>query len=280
MVAMTAQTLRDLVRGVDPSERRPLVFLTGAGVSAASGIPTFRGPEGYWRIGSTHYHPQEMATHAAYARMPREVWRWYLYRRGVCRRAEPNAGHRLLAAMERKLGTAFWVITQNVDGLHVRGGCKYERVLEIHGSIDWMRDEDTGERFPIPEGIELRGPDDALTDKQWASLVNPQTGARCRPHVLWFDEYYDEENFRAQTALEVAASACALVVCGTSGAASLPYRCVELAWQGGARLADICTDPNPFRDAAAQAATEGRGAVFDGTAVEGITEVAAALGVA
>ncbi|HVV49677.1 MAG TPA: Sir2 family NAD-dependent protein deacetylase, partial [Polyangia bacterium] len=100
----------------------PIVFLTGAGISAESGIPTFRGAEGYWRVGSRNYQPTEMAAAAAFARMPEEVWRWYLYRRGVCRAAAPNDAHRALVALERRLGARFLLVTQNVDGLHLRAG--------------------------------------------------------------------------------------------------------------------------------------------------------------
>src|SRR6185312_3235449 len=108
----------------------PIVVLTGAGVSAESGIPTFRGKEGYWTVGSREYHPQELATHAAFTRMPWDVWAWYLHRRAVCRRAEPNAAHHALARLPCDL------ITQNVDGLHRRAG---SRPYAIHGDIDHMR---------------------------------------------------------------------------------------------------------------------------------------------
>src|SRR3954464_8111708 len=92
----------------------PVIALTGAGVSAESGIPTFRGKEGYWTVGSREYPPQELATHAAFEAMPWDVWAWYLYRRAVCRRAEPNPAHVALATLDCDL------ITQNVDGLHRR----------------------------------------------------------------------------------------------------------------------------------------------------------------
>ena len=98
------------------------VVVTGAGVSAESGIPTFRGQDGYWTVGSRVYHPQELATHAAFRRMPEEVWRWYLYRLGVCRAAEPNPAHVALVELERALGDRFRLVTQNVDGLHLRAG--------------------------------------------------------------------------------------------------------------------------------------------------------------
>ena len=76
-----------MLEAIKTRSGQPVIFLTGAGVSAESGIPTFRGKEGYWTVGSRDYHPQELATHAAFVRMPRDVWAWYLYRRGVCRAA-------------------------------------------------------------------------------------------------------------------------------------------------------------------------------------------------
>ena len=84
-----------------------ITVLTGAGISAESGIPTFRGPEGYWTVGSQVYQPQEMATFWMFTHQPDEVWKWYLYRMGVCARAEPNPGHLALAEMERRFGDRF-----------------------------------------------------------------------------------------------------------------------------------------------------------------------------
>ena len=78
--------------------------------------------KGYWQVGSRNYQPEEMATLAAFRQMPEEVWAWYLYRRGVCRGAEPNAAHRALFSAERRGGDRFLLVTQNVDGLHLRAG--------------------------------------------------------------------------------------------------------------------------------------------------------------
>src|SRR5215831_9378621 len=93
-----------------------VVVLTGAGISAESGIPTFRGKEGYWTVGAREYHPQELATHEAFRAMPWEVWAWYLYRRSVCRRAHPNPGHEALTRIAVALPDRFALVTQNVDG--------------------------------------------------------------------------------------------------------------------------------------------------------------------
>ena len=84
--------VKKVIQATTTQENPILGFLTGAGISSESGIPTFRGPEGYWTVGSKVYHPMELATHSAFEDDPWEVWRWYLYRQAVCQRAEPNAG--------------------------------------------------------------------------------------------------------------------------------------------------------------------------------------------
>jgi len=265
-------TLLDQVR---PSADHPVVFLTGAGFSAASGIPTFRGPEGYWTVGSRSYRPMELATHAAFTQMPREVWRWYLYRKGICNQAEPNEAHHALAELEARLGDAFALITQNVDGLHRRAGSTDERMCEVHGNIDRMRDAVTGERLPIPDELAHTDRDGTLSDEAWARLVNPSTGHRCRPHVLWFDEVYREDWYRSDTAMERAAAASLLVVVGSSGAAALPMHATAAAAESGALLIDINPDAdNPF---ATFARRYPRGLDLRADAVEGVAEVARRL---
>jgi NAD-dependent deacetylase len=101
-------------------DSKTLVVMTGAGISAESGIPTFRGKEGYWTVGAREYHPQEMATFSMFSSEQEEVWSWYLYRRGVCRGAAPNAGHQAVVKMEQALGDRFLFLSQNVDGQHLR----------------------------------------------------------------------------------------------------------------------------------------------------------------
>ncbi|MEN0067425.1 MAG: Sir2 family NAD-dependent protein deacetylase [Myxococcota bacterium] len=266
--------LQTLLETYRPTEERPLVVVTGAGLSVASGIPTFRGPDGYWTVGSEVYHPQDMATAAAFAEMPQEVWRWYLYRRAVCRAAEPNPAHQQLVAWEEQFGDGFAVITQNVDGLHYRAGSSRARTYEVHGSIDRMRDTVTGERLDIPEDIVIPDRDTALEDETFARLVNPATGHPTRPHVLWFDEVYDEENYRFYTAIGQATRAAICVVCGTSGAAAVPYHAVTAAVRNGAVLIDVSPDDNPFREIANE---YGRGVALEATAVDGLAEIAAAL---
>ncbi len=265
----------DLLAGVSPTAERPLVVVTGAGFSAASGIPTFRGPEGYWTVGSRQYHPQEMATHEAWTRMPREVWRWYLYRRGVCRRAEPNPAHHALVALERRLGDAFRLVTQNVDGLHVRAGQSRERLAEVHGDIDRMRDERTDEILPLPEAAVLRDREDPLDDATWRLLHHPRTGVPCRPHILWFDEFYEERLYRSDTAVRWGRTASAVVVIGTSGAARMPWLVAQAGMAADAVLVDVNPEDNPFRQLAADAR---RGGWLALDAVSGVDRVVSALG--
>jgi len=229
-----------------------IVALTGAGISAESGIPTFRGKEGYWTVGSREYHPQEMATRSAFQRMPREVWRWYLYRRSVCRAAAPNAGHVALADADRALGERFVLVTQNVDGLHLRAGSPIERTLQIHGNIDFMRCASacSPALHPVPDTIPAKSRDDELGDHELAQLRCPKCGAAARPHVLWFDESYDEQLFRAESALRVAAQAELLVVVGTAGATNLPLQIAAIVARAGRPIVDVNLDDNPFAAAA------------------------------
>jgi NAD-dependent deacetylase len=276
----------------------PIVFLTGAGISAESGVPTFRGPEGYWRVGSRNYQPTEMATARAFAGMPEEVWRWYLYRRGVCRSAAPNAAHRALVSLEQRLDPAateqpdadeprarpnpsrFLLVTQNVDGLHLRAGSSPERTYQIHGNIDFCRCLRGCAPLvrPLPPEVSQAWPlDRALTETDRAAL-RCGCGAWLRPHVLWFDESYDEPLFRYVSALRAAETAAALIVVGTSGATSLPTRICEAVAVRGAPFVVIDPEPTVFSELAESTA---RGLFLRGTASatlpELVDELAAAV---
>jgi len=148
---------------------KKILVLTGAGVSAESNIPTFRGEGGWWRS----QNPQELATVTAFNRDPHFVWEWYDYRRGLVAAASPNAAHRALAGFENAEREVF-IITQNVDDLHEKAGSRH--VVHIHGSI-WtvicLKDGTSHEdrRVPLPE-------------------LPPRCscGGILRPGVVWFDE--------------------------------------------------------------------------------------------
>lgn len=253
----------------------PILFLTGAGISAESGIPTFRGPEGYWSVGSRNYRPEELATHAAFSRMPEEVWAWYLYRRAVCRAARPNAAHMALVDAERALGDRFTLVTQNVDGLHLRAGNTAERTLQIHGNIDFFRCEAEHPRIrPLPEALPLDWPKSRRLVDGEIAILRCCEGEWSRPHVLWFDESYDEPLFRFESALGAARRAAMVVVIGTSGATTLPSLIVDVAAQRGIPLVCVNQDESPFTELARELP---EGLVLTGTATEHVPAIVRCL---
>ena len=256
------------------ARRGKVVVLTGAGISAESGIPTFRGSEGIWVVGSRNYAPQEMATHEMFERAPDEVWRWYLYRFGVCGGAKPNAGHEALVRLERALGDRFTLVTQNIDGLHRRAGST--RVHCIHGDSAFVRcDDEWGLGVvAIPDGLVPRG-DAPLAPAERETLRCPRCGGWLRPHVLWFDECYDEEHYRMDSALRAASEADLLLVVGTSGATNLPMQIGRLAFSRGTALVDVNPEHNPFAELAGHAPN---GFFARGSACERLPAIVAALG--
>jgi NAD-dependent deacetylase len=271
-----AEALIEVAAGV--AHAGPVLWLTGAGISAESGVPTFRGTEGYWQVGSRNYHPQELATRAAFGVLPDDVWAWYLYRRGVCRAAEPNVAHRALADLEAAMGERFLLVTQNVDGLHLRAGSTLARTYQIHGNIDFMRcsRECTPEAVPLPEEIDVqweRGR--TLQASEQARLACATCGARARPHVLWFDEVYDEVHFRFDSSLEAAMRTPLLVVVGTTGATNLPLHVGGLVARRRMPMFVINPEENPFT----RMVDEARCGVFlEGTAGEWVPILARAVG--
>lgn len=251
-----------------------IVMLTGAGVSAESGIPTFRGKDGYWTIGAKEYHPQELATHGAFETMPWEVWAWYLYRRTVCNAAGPNDGHRALVALGAAIPDRFALVTQNVDGLHRRAGNEDRHVLAIHGDINLMRcaDECTPARYPIPDAVGELGKGESVADATKALLACPACGGMARPHVLWFDESYDEPRYHLDTVRRIATEACLVVIAGTSAQTNLPWQVVTLGQRAGATIVDVNIEDNPFGDIA-----RGSGGVIRGPAAAALTAIGRAI---
>jgi NAD-dependent deacetylase len=243
-------------------EEGPLVFLTGAGISAESGIPTFRGKEGFWTVGSKVYQPQEMATFAMFHSHPEEVWKWYLMRREMCLEAEPNPAHLALVEIEKRWGDRFRLITQNVDGLHIRAGNSPERTWRIHGDINFVRCvvSCTTDVLPIPENT-----DDMHCKK---------CGDWLRPHVLWFDEYYNEEWYRYESSIAAASESALLVVIGTSGATNLPIQVGMQVAERGACLVDVNPEPNPFSELAQRCE---KGTAISGKASESLPRIAEIL---
>jgi NAD-dependent deacetylase len=267
--------LRELVSSALAAEG-PIVFLTGAGISAESGIPTFRGAEGYWQVGSRNYHPQQLATNASFREMPAEIWAWYLYRRGVCRAASPNDAHRALVRCEAALADRFLLVTQNVDGLHRLAGNSAPRTYEVHGNTDYLRCQDEHPAIrPIPPAIPVNWPKERKLQAGELELLRCRSHDRLtRPHVLWFDESYDEPLFRFESSLAAASSAAMLVVVGTSGATTLPALMVQVAARRGIPLVCINQDESPFTE---QARDSPRGLVLLTSATQAVPRLVDAL---
>jgi len=265
------EVLAETVRG-----KGRITVLTGAGISAESGIPTFRGPEGFWTVGSREYHPQEMATFSMFGKNPEAVWVWYLYRMGLCRQARPNAGHRALAFMESRLGERFTLITQNVDNLHIQAGSSLERTYQIHGNIFYTRCASScmDAILPLPDALLPKKKGGSLTAEEKNLLTCPACGGWLRPHVLWFDETYDEPNYRFDSALETAQRTQLLITVGTAGATTLPNHIVDIVYNDGGLMIDINVADNPFGRVARQS---GNGIFIQRASSEALSQLAGAI---
>ncbi|MCZ7437364.1 NAD-dependent protein deacylase [Micromonospora sp. WMMC241] len=226
---MTAEALAEAGRLL-AAATRPVVF-TGAGMSAESGVPTFRDARtGLWQ----RYDPSRLATPAAFHADPALVWGWYEGRRHGVRRAEPNPGHRAVAAIQARLpGTV--VITQNVDDLHERGGVP--GAVRLHGSLFAPRCSACAHPAPVP--------DDAPPPE---GPLDPPACVRCaapvRPGVVWFGEALPEE---ALGAAAEAASRCDLLL--TVGTSALVHPAAEIplvAARLGAPVVQVNPEPTPL----------------------------------
>lgn len=186
-----------------------VAVLTGAGVSAASGVPTFRGAGGMWK----QFRPEDLATAHAFARDPVSVWEWYDWRRQLIAKVEPNAAHHVLARWESRF-PAFTLITQNVDGLHERAGST--RLVRYHGSI-WRL------QCAVPCDAGVAGWDDLRAPLPDLPPRCPHCGALARPGVVWFGEPIPP--LAARDASRAAANCDVFLTIGTS---SLVYPAAAL----------------------------------------------------
>lgn len=249
---LTSDVLTPVFERVAEVQDEPrVIVLTGAGISAESGIPTFRGEEGYWTVGSTNYRPETLATREAFGRFPDEIWRWYLYRRSVCSKAAPNVAHRALVDLEAQLGDAFSLVTQNVDGLHRLAGSK--RAYNIHGDIGLMRFESEYPQVrPIPESVPVHWERDTPMSDAIMAALKSDLGELARPHVLWFDESYDDALFHMTDAMNAAKEASLLVVIGTSANTTLPMIIGSMIAERRVPMIVINRDENAFSDYVAE----------------------------
>lgn len=232
--------------------KRKITFLVGAGLSAESGIPTFRGKDGFWTDGSRNYTPQEIGTKRMFNLAFDQVWKWFLYRISICRKAKPNQGHIELSKIENLLKDRFTLISQNVDGLHFEKDSLIKNIHLIHGDLRFMRcgEECTKDIFPIPTQLvqQERNRDTPFTFEDKQLLICPNCGEPTRPHVLWFDEYYNEHHYHLHQVLRTSKNTGLLFVIGTSGATTLPQKIVEntIARQG--KVIDINPNDNLFSE--------------------------------
>jgi NAD-dependent deacetylase len=222
---------------------RRVTVLTGAGVSAASGVPTFRGTDGMWK----QFRAEQLATHEAFARDPATVWEWYDWRRQLIATAEPNDAHRVLARWETRF-PAFTLVTQNVDGLHERAGST--RIVRYHGSI-WQLQ--CARRCATSDGgwEDLRAPLPALPP------TCPHCSGLARPGVVWFGEPIPPAAIR--NASHAAANCDVFLAVGTSSVVYPAATLLHEAARHGAFTAEInteATEASPFVDLAIQGPAE------------------------
>ncbi len=203
---------------------KSITVLTGAGISADSGVPTFRGPDGLWR----NYRAEDLATPEAFERDPRLVWEWYNWRREVIATKHPNDAHRAIVELEHRTSD-FWLITQNVDGLHRDAGS--QQLSEIHGNIWKVR-------------CTACGVVDDNRDVPIAILPGCQhCGSLLRPHIVWFGEsLFGDDLVQCSKVLHRCE---VLLVIGTSGVVYPAAGFSSIAKQAGAFVAEINLDTTP-----------------------------------
>lgn len=196
-----------------------LIVFTGAGMSADSGIPTFRGEDGLWN----RYRPEDLATLDAFLSDPVKVWRWYLWRISRLKSVKPHKGYNVLSRWYR-IGILKYVITQNVDGLFIESGI--DKVIELHGNI--LRARCTSCRYSSPI--------DKL-DKSSLPIICPRCYGLMRPDVVWFGEPLNPSIL--DKAYQLARESDVMLVIGTSGvvypAAYIPY----IAKESGSKVIEI-----------------------------------------
>jgi NAD-dependent protein deacetylase/lipoamidase len=211
------RTIRDLIHSA-----RSIAVLTGAGISAESGIPTFRDAGGLWK----NFRAEDLATPEAFARDPKFVWEWYDWRRSLIADCRPNAGHRALAELEKR-AARLTLITQNVDGLHDRAGSTH--ILKVHGDIWTLRCTLCGH-----ERHDLRP---SLPELPPKCTCGGQCQGIARPGVVWFGESLPAEIW---SQAEQAASAAGLfLVIGTSALVYPAAGLVHLAKASGAKVVEV-----------------------------------------
>ena len=198
-------------------EASSLVFFSGAGISAESGIPTFRGEGGLWK----KFRPEELANFNAFISKPELVWEWYNHRKKIIHNAQPNEGHLTIARMQKYFDKVT-VVTQNIDNLHRRAGSK--DIFELHGNIERNYcvncKESYNEELDFSKGV-----------------PKCKCGGLIRPDVVWFGEMLPEDQFRGGESVSVNSDV--FFVVGTSAVVYPAVGLVYAAKQGGAVIVEI-----------------------------------------
>jgi NAD-dependent deacetylase len=219
---MTSRAIELVAKAIARSPK--VVVLTGAGISQESGVPTFRGNDGLWK----NFRAEELATPQAFEKDPVLVWKWYDWRRGLIKPLKPNAGHRALVDLERKVED-FTLVTQNVDGLHKVAGSR--NPVEIHGTIWRLRCVECSQTF------ENRDVPIKILPKceSCAGLL--------RPDVVWFGESLDERMLsKVYGCLQRAQ---VMLIVGTSGVVQPAASFGIVAKRGGAFVAELNRSRTP-----------------------------------
>ena len=198
---------------------------TGAGISAESHVPTFRGTDGLWR----NYTPESLATAEAFLSDSRLVWEWYDWLRGLIHAAEPNPGHLALSEMQQRSPERFTLVTQNMDGLHERAGSR--DVVKLHGDIWRLR--------CIACGRE--GRNEQVPMEHLPPLC--RCGGTLRPAIVWFGEMLPEDQW--MRAVNAARGANVFMVIGTSALVYPAAGLVRVARESGAQVVIVNPDPTP-----------------------------------
>ncbi len=200
-----------------------VVVLTGAGISAESGIPTFRGEDGLWK----KHRAEDLATPEAFQRNPQLVWEWYQWRRGIIAAKKANPAHEALTLLESSI-RQFLLITQNVDGLHGRAGSR--KMIEMHGNIWKMWCTVCGEKMenhaldlpPLPQCVKCEG--------------------LLRPDIVWFGEAIQSGHL--EQSIQACQNSDTMLVIGTSGVVQPAASFASIAKESGAYVVEI--NPKPY----------------------------------
>lgn len=242
------EQLAKIIKEVYSKKNRNLfTFLTGAGISADSGIPTYRGVDGIWVKGTKFHKPEEFGTFKYFKENPEEVWQYSLFRKKMFENAHANESHEEIVEIENLLQDRFQLITQNIDNLHRRAGT--ERIYEIHGKAREIKCSNGCKAIEdLPAEIEGKDIDEDLTEKDIELLKCKECGGWMRPNILWFDERYDEKTNKKFSSLKMAKNSGLLFIVGTSGATNLPMAIAETTLKYGGTIVDINTEDNLFTE--------------------------------